>query len=113
MLVRVTKSSSNLYNYFLFFFQGESQIGEYLVDETGRKIKLNFAHGTTTLGFKFKGGVVMAVDSRATSGQYIGNCSIFCCYEILVFKCSRNRNSALLHYTSLRMDNTKFLHILV
>lgn len=51
----------------------ESQVGEYLVDETGRKIKLNFAHGTTTLGFKFDGGVVMAVDSRATSGQYIGS----------------------------------------
>lgn len=47
-------------------------MGEYLVDETGRKLKLNYAHGTTTLGFKFQGGAVLAVDSRATSGQYIG-----------------------------------------
>ncbi|ROT83582.1 hypothetical protein C7M84_023237 [Penaeus vannamei] len=53
--------------------KAESQVGEFLVDECGRKIKLNFAHGTTTLGFKFNGGVVMAVDSRATSGQYIGS----------------------------------------
>lgn len=52
--------------------QAECQVGEYLVDETGRKMKLNYAHGTTTLGFKFKGGAVLAVDSRATSGQYIG-----------------------------------------
>ncbi|MPC57619.1 Proteasome subunit beta type-5 [Portunus trituberculatus] len=51
----------------------ECQVGEYLVDETGRKMKLNYAHGTTTLGFKFKGGAVLAVDSRATSGQYIGS----------------------------------------
>ncbi|KAK7083101.1 Proteasome subunit beta type-5 [Halocaridina rubra] len=53
--------------------KGEVNVGEYLVDETGRKIKLNYAHGTTTLGFKFDGGVIMAVDSRATSGQYIGS----------------------------------------
>lgn len=53
--------------------KNESQVGEFLIDETGRKIKLNFAHGTTTLGFKYQGGVIMAVDSRATSGQYIGS----------------------------------------
>lgn len=53
--------------------KAECQVGEYLVDETGRKMKLNYAHGTTTLGFKFKGGAVLAVDSRATSGQYIGS----------------------------------------
>jgi 20S proteasome subunit beta 5 len=29
-------------------------------------------HGTTTLGFKFKHGVMIAVDSRATGGNYIG-----------------------------------------
>ena len=31
-----------------------------------------FAHGTTTLAFKFKHGVIVAVDSRATAGSYIG-----------------------------------------
>lgn len=29
-------------------------------------------HGTTTLAFKFKHGVIVAVDSRATAGSYIG-----------------------------------------
>ncbi|XP_068241210.1 proteasome subunit beta type-5-like [Palaemon carinicauda] len=53
--------------------KSESQVGDFLVDETGKKIQLNFAHGTTTLGFKFDGGVVLAADSRATSGQYVGS----------------------------------------
>ena len=30
-------------------------------------------HGTTTLGFKYQGGVILAVDSRATGGMYIGS----------------------------------------
>lgn len=29
------------------------------------------AHGTTTLGFVFKHGIIMAVDSRASMGTYI------------------------------------------
>lgn len=29
--------------------------------------------GTTTLGFQYKGGVILAVDSRASSGQYIAS----------------------------------------
>lgn len=36
-------------------------------------IKINFAHGTTTLAFKFQHGVVVAVDSRATAGSYIAS----------------------------------------
>lgn len=32
------------------------------------------AHGTTTLGFIFQGGVIIAVDSRATMGSYICEC---------------------------------------
>ena len=43
-----------------------------MVNQEGKKIDLNFDHGTTTLGFKYQGGVILAVDSRATSGQYIG-----------------------------------------
>merc|ERR1711907_638944 len=35
--------------------------------------KLEFAHGTTTLGFKFKGGVIISVDSRASMGNYISS----------------------------------------
>src|ERR1700761_8272835 len=33
-------------------------------------------HGTTTLSFKFQGGVIVAVDSRATAGPYIASQSV-------------------------------------
>lgn len=33
----------------------------------------DFKHGTTTLGFKFKHGIIIAVDSRASMGSYIGS----------------------------------------
>jgi len=39
----------------------------------GAPPKLEFAHGTTTLGFKYKGGVIIAVDSRASMGNYISS----------------------------------------
>ena len=38
----------------------------------GSDVKINFLHGTTTLAFKFKHGVIVAVDSRATAGSWIG-----------------------------------------
>eukprot|EP00486_Rosalina_sp_Unknown_P014979 CAMPEP_0201594514 /NCGR_PEP_ID=MMETSP0190_2-20130828/191807_1 /ASSEMBLY_ACC=CAM_ASM_000263 /TAXON_ID=37353 /ORGANISM="Rosalina sp." /LENGTH=259 /DNA_ID=CAMNT_0048054155 /DNA_START=672 /DNA_END=1451 /DNA_ORIENTATION=- len=41
------------------------------VDKNNPAIK--YHHGTTTLGFKFKGGVIIAVDSRASMGSYIGS----------------------------------------
>lgn len=37
---------------------------------------LRFAHGTTTLGFVFQGGVIIAVDSRSTQGNYIASQSV-------------------------------------
>lgn len=39
---------------------------------TNRDAKIKLAHGTTTLAFRFKGGIIVAVDSRATAGSYIG-----------------------------------------
>ena len=38
--------------------------------------RIHMAHGTTTLGFKFKGGVIIAVDSRSTMGSYIASQSV-------------------------------------
>eukprot|EP00741_Cyanophora_paradoxa_P011207 tig00020554_g10827.t1 len=38
--------------------------------------KIEFAHGTTTLGFVFKHGVLIAVDSRASMGKYISSQSV-------------------------------------
>jgi len=42
-------------------------------DKTTDDVKINFDHGTTTLAFKFKHGVIVAVDSRATAGPYIAS----------------------------------------
>ncbi|XP_012646841.2 proteasome subunit beta type-8 [Microcebus murinus] len=36
-----------------------------------RNIRIEMAHGTTTLAFKFQHGVIVAVDSRASAGNYI------------------------------------------
>ncbi|CAH1779466.1 unnamed protein product [Owenia fusiformis] len=38
-----------------------------------KDVKIEFDHGTTTLAFKFKHGVIVAVDSRATAGPYIAS----------------------------------------
>lgn len=34
---------------------------------------IDYNHGTTTLAFKFQGGIIVAVDSRATAGAYIAS----------------------------------------
>ena len=34
---------------------------------------LDYAHGTTTLSFKFRGGIIAAVDSRASMGEFVGS----------------------------------------
>lgn len=38
--------------------------------------RMLFAKGTTTLAFKFKGGVIVSVDSRSTQGPYIASGSV-------------------------------------
>ena len=67
------------------FPQPSLNLGNALVDDSGREIPMNFDHGTTTLGFKYKGGVVLAVDSRATGGMYIGSGSVRKIIEINKF----------------------------
>jgi 20S proteasome subunit beta 5 len=49
----------------------------YTGDSTG-ETALQFSKGTTTLGFKFQGGVIISVDSRSTQGSYIGACVCVC-----------------------------------
>lgn len=56
----------------LIFHKPRENLGKLMVDEYGRGIKMDFEHGTTTLGFKYNGGIILAVDSRATGGQFIG-----------------------------------------
>ncbi|KAI9187951.1 Proteasome subunit beta type-5 [Blastocladiella emersonii ATCC 22665] len=38
--------------------------------------RVRMVHGTTTLAFKYQGGVVVAVDSRASAGAYIASQSV-------------------------------------
>ncbi|KAG0169802.1 Proteasome subunit beta type-5 [Apophysomyces sp. BC1034] len=44
-----------------------------VTDESSPDYKIKIQHGTTTLAFEFQGGVVVAVDSRATMGNYIAS----------------------------------------
>lgn len=44
-------------------------------DASDPSCKIKIKHGTTTLAFRFKGGIIVAVDSRATQGSYIGQSS--------------------------------------
>ena len=53
-----------------FTFQPAEFLSHYTSGDDN--VKIQFAHGTTTLAFKFEHGVIVAVDSRATAGSYIG-----------------------------------------
>lgn len=46
---------------------------------------IKYSHGTTTLGFVFQHGIVIAVDSRASMGSYIGSNSVKKVIEINEF----------------------------
>lgn len=43
------------------------------VDSSNPAAKIKLAHGTTTLAFRFRGGIIVCVDSRATAGSYIAS----------------------------------------
>ena len=43
-----------------------------MVSDNVDRVKIQFLKGTTTLAFKFRNGVIVAVDSRATAGGFIG-----------------------------------------
>ena len=49
-----------------------------MVNDNVDRVRIQFLKGTTTLAFKFRNGVMVAVDSRATAGGFIG--------EILIVK---------------------------
>lgn len=72
-------------NYCWFILQPAENLGRFTKDEHGREIKIKFDHGTTTLGFIYQGGVVLAVDSRATGGEFIGSQTVKKIVEISDF----------------------------
>jgi 20S proteasome subunit beta 5 len=45
----------------------------HIDDHTNPNCHIKLAHGTTTLAFRFDGGIVVAVDSRATAGNWIAS----------------------------------------
>jgi len=45
-------------------------------DHADPSCMIKIQHGTTTLAFRFQGGVIVAVDSRATAGNYIATGTI-------------------------------------
>jgi len=67
------------------FSHPATNLGRILTDDQGKDIDMNFDHGTTTLGFKYQGGVILAVDSRATGGMYIGSGTVKKIIEINKF----------------------------
>ena len=42
-------------------------------DHSNPNCPIKIAHGTTTLAFRFQGGIVVATDSRATQGNWIAS----------------------------------------
>ncbi|KAL9113602.1 MAG: hypothetical protein Q9227_002340 [Pyrenula ochraceoflavens] len=42
-------------------------------DHSNPNCPVKLAHGTTTLAFRFKGGIIVATDSRATAGNWIAS----------------------------------------
>lgn len=42
-------------------------------DHANPDCPIKLAHGTTTLAFRFQGGIIVATDSRATAGDWIAS----------------------------------------
>jgi 20S proteasome alpha/beta subunit len=42
-------------------------------DHANPNCPIKLAHGTTTLAFRFQGGIIVATDSRATAGSWIAS----------------------------------------
>ncbi|MAD86359.1 MAG: hypothetical protein CL912_25660 [Deltaproteobacteria bacterium] len=42
-------------------------------DNANPNCPIKIAHGTTTLAFRFQGGIIVATDSRATAGNWIAS----------------------------------------
>lgn len=54
-------------------------------DNSNPDCKIKIAHGTTTLAFRFKHGIVVAVDSRATAGNWVASQTVKKVIEINPF----------------------------
>lgn len=56
------------------FFNYNDNEGEHESSQSSSRVPpLEFFHGTTTLSFLFQGGIICAVDSRASMGNFVGS----------------------------------------
>lgn len=53
--------------------QAQSWLRAMTDDHANPNCPIKIAHGTTTLAFRFKGGIIVATDSRATAGNWIAS----------------------------------------
>ena len=56
-----------------YVYQSTSFLRSLTDDQLDPNCRIKINHGTTTLAFKFKGGVIVAVDSTATAGSYVAS----------------------------------------
>jgi hypothetical protein len=57
----------------VFKVRGGDRVGHDEFYEPPLTPPIEFAHGTTTISFAFNGGIVAAVDSRASIGNFVGS----------------------------------------
>lgn len=65
--------------------QAQSWLRAMTDDHSNPSCPIKLAHGTTTLAFRFKGGIIVATDSRATAGNWIASQTVKKVIEINPF----------------------------
>ncbi|KAK4331616.1 hypothetical protein RTBOTA2_001087 [Rhodotorula toruloides] len=73
-------------------------------DASDPSCRININHGTTTLAFKFQVGIVVAVDSRATTGSYIADCQYWETYLGIQSRLHELRNHKRISVTATSED---------
>ncbi|CAG8533722.1 3485_t:CDS:2 [Paraglomus brasilianum] len=70
-----------------FEFPAVHNLNRFMKDITSASApcQIEIQHGTTTLAFKFKSGVIVAADSRASQGNYVSTSSVKKIIEINPF----------------------------
>jgi 20S proteasome subunit beta 5 len=68
----VSPHARNTRSCLILFLQPSAFLRLHTDDQADPNCRIKIQHGTTTLAFRFKGGVIVAVDSRATQGSYVG-----------------------------------------
>ena len=79
-LENVSESTTHLYSFlghplgaFANVHQPSSFLRAMTDDHANPNCPIKLAHGTTTLAFRFQGGIIVATDSRATAGNWIAS----------------------------------------